>query len=242
MWRPTLLLGGGLALLGFQEPLFDLGFTSEDHSTRAGEYFKSTLSDNSVIEINTNSALSVDFTPRHRSVSLTGWTRTLMREWVTPALFPSLRATSPFRRSTPYFPCAGNRKMRSVCPYPRVLMRQSLRERWSIRRFVMEGTIGGGHTGRLQAGALILDPFSTVDSDCQWALRRGQICLTGESLTEAVAAINRYAQQQWVIGDPSLASARVGGLFDVATYRALQAHSSADWGLWPCPEIQSRSC
>lgn len=213
-----LFLGCGLAVAGFQEPLFELGFTSEQQSTQTGEYLKKTLSDNSVLEINTNSSVSIDFTPLHREVTLAYGEAYFQARAHDPRPFSvdagdvsvsTVDATFSMRRQPE------NTVSVSVSRGT-VFLHQAMRQRRNLRPFVLEATLVGGYAARLHAGALFLEPFTTGDRDCKWAWRRGQLCLDGETLSEAVAEINRYAEQQWVIGDPSLATLRVGGLFDIA--------------------------
>lgn len=213
-----LFLGGGLAVVGFQEPLCDLEVTSEEESTRAGEYVKRTLSDSSVLEINTNSAISIDFTPRHREMTLTHGEAYFQARAHDPRPF-SVSAGDVAVSTVDAIFSVRRRPENTVSvsvSKGTVFLHQAMRRRWSLQPFVLEVTLVGGHAARLHAGALFLEPFTPGDSDCQWAWRRGQLCLAGETLSDAVAEINRYTEQQWVIGDPSLAGLRVGGLFDIA--------------------------
>jgi hypothetical protein len=92
-----------------------------------------------------------------------------------------------------------------------VLMHQTLMQKTMSTRFDIDATLIAGHAARLHAGALSLEPFSASDATCQWAWRRGKICFSGQTLSDAVAEVNRYRERQLVIDDPALSNLQVGG-------------------------------
>jgi ferric-dicitrate binding protein FerR (iron transport regulator) len=66
-WRSTLLTGAAVAMLALARPLCDL---SNHQTTPRGGHYTHLFPDHSVVEINTDTSMSFDFSTRHRGVTL----------------------------------------------------------------------------------------------------------------------------------------------------------------------------
>jgi transmembrane sensor len=74
-------------------------------------------------------------------------------------------------------------------------------------------TLGGGEVADVRNGDITLRQESVEDIERSLAWQTGEIVLGGASLSEAVAAFNRYNTRQIVFGDPSLRQVMIGGSF-----------------------------
>ncbi len=215
--RWALLYAGSAALLAPHEPLFDAGFDSEDHVTRLGEYIRRLLPDRSVLEINTDSAAAVEFTPSHRQVTLSRGEAYFqvnphdLRSFDVYAGDVSVRAV----HATFTVRTQSENTVSVYVSEGTVFMHEAMRHPWGRRPFALEASISGGHAARLRSGTLSIQSFSDADAICAWAWRSGQICLSGQTLSEAVTEINRYTYRKLVLGDASLANIRTGGRFNI---------------------------
>ncbi len=216
------LFAGTLLLLALQQPLLDREFTSEDQSTHPGEYLKRLLSDNSVLEVNTDSMTSVEFTPRRRQIILTRGEAYFRVNGHDPRPFSVYAGDVSINADAAIFSVRTLDATVSVYVTDGgVRLQESLKPKWSFGSDSLDALITRGHMARLHSGTLFIQPFSRNDATCSWAWRRGQICLAGQTLTEAIMEINRYTQDKLVIGDPSIANIRTGGNFEIALLSSL---------------------
>jgi transmembrane sensor len=75
-------------------------------------------------------------------------------------------------------------------------------------------TLGRGEVADVRNGDITLRPESVEDIERSLAWQTGEIDLDDVTLTEAVAAFNRYNTRQIVIGDPSLQQIRISASFN----------------------------
>lgn len=207
---PPALLAAGLALAALFGPVM-LDRLGSDHSTVAGERRTVTLADGSQVQLNTDSAIAVDFSGRNRRVTL--------------------------RRGEAFFTVTPDRSR----PFEVVAMGAVTRvvgTRFAVRRMddatrvaVEEGTVevhcpagtAAPEDGlRLTAGeAARYRPDSCptrdagVDVARATAWRDGRVVFDDRSLREVVDELNRYRPGPILLLAPDLAQRRVTGVFDI---------------------------
>lgn len=212
-WRPALAaalllvtVGGGVWMLS----------RTQDYHTAVGERRTVVLADGSRVELNTASKLRVDYSDRRRDVRL------LSGE----ALFHVSK--DPQR---PFVVHAGDAAVRAVG----TAFNLRLRGRGMVELTVTEGivaveggadivrrnraagdaprTIEAGQGALLGEGAVAKLSLDGEALQRRTAWQRDLIELRGETLERAVAEFNRYRATPMVVGDPDIASMRVGGTF-----------------------------
>jgi len=231
-WLPlaaaaTLLLAAGGALWLMLQP--------EVHRTGVGERRTVALSDGSRVELNTASILRVDYSDRGRDVRLQSG----------EALFHV--AKDPQR---PFVVHAGNAAVRAVG----TVFNVRLRDREMVEVTVTEGvvavderqpaprgeamsappaprTVEAGKGAMVGPGAVATVSLDSEALQQRTAWRRDLIELRGETLEQAVAEFNRYRTAPLVLGDPRIASIRVGGTFATGESEKFLAALSSGFGV-----------
>lgn len=205
----------------------------EVHSTGIGERRTVVLPDGSRVELNTASVLRVEYSERGRDVRLQAG----------EALFHV--AKDPRR---PFVVHAGNASVRAVG----TVFNVRLRDREVVEVTVTEGAVavdGRAPAGRadatppapqtIEAGrGAVVGPGAvaavSLDGEAlqqRTAWRRDLIELRGETLEQAIAEFNRYRAAPLVVGDPRIASIRVGGTFATGESDKFLAALSAGFGV-----------
>lgn len=221
------------------------------YETRIGEQNTITLADGSIIQLNTNSNVQVDYTDDLRSITL-------------------LQGEAHFEvskdPSRPFEVMAGNGKVVAVgTAFAVRLNRDALKvtvtegkvELEALRPALIPEAIEGQSSeqleintavsaatnehfsrdegiGFLEAGQSVeFEPlkYTNVEEivevleqegmDQALAWRRGLLLFSGEPLTEVVQEINRYSNVKIEINDPAIAEIRVGGQFKVGETEAM---------------------
>jgi transmembrane sensor len=211
-WRPgrRALLAGGLAAAGALAifgtgALGPLAGLYADHSTGVGERRRIVLADGSVVELNTASAIFVDYSPQRRNVSLaTG-----------EAVFQVAKdGTRPFVVAAD----AGEIEALGTVFNVR-------RERSETDVTVSEGTVAvrclGARDIRLTAGQHasygpngVAGP-AAADADTAMAWQRGKLIFNRRPLGEVVAELRRYRIKPIVIANDELRTLLITGVFDL---------------------------
>ena len=95
-----------------------------------------------------------------------------------------------------------------------------LREGHGIRVVVTEGRVqvagtelSAGSVARTRANRIAVTRGSAEEAESYLSWRSGYIYLDDTALSDAVREFNRYNEKSIVIGDPALASLRLGGNF-----------------------------
>lgn len=81
--------------------------------------------------------------------------------------------------------------------------------------FELEAHLIAKRSYHINEGHLEIEPFSQASADCLWAWERGELCLFNQPLVVAVQEVNRYTRRRVIIADPTLNTLRVGGRFDI---------------------------
>jgi transmembrane sensor len=183
------------------------------HRTERGGFERVVLPDGSTALLNTNTEMRMHFSRERREIVLTRG----------EALFTVARDE---RR--PFEVCVGDNTIRAVGTSFDV----RLREPREIEVMVAQGVVAidraPGFTTAVTARSLLaagdealLDARGTAqtqhigesDIERRLAWTRGQIWLSHTTLADAITEFNRYNSRQLVLGEPKLATLRVGGSF-----------------------------
>ncbi|MDD1619988.1 MAG: FecR family protein [Methylococcaceae bacterium] len=182
-----------------------------DFHTSTGEQRRIQLSDGSMVLLNTDSALSVNFSDRRRTITLHGGEAYFE---VAPD------AGRPFEVHT------GSGRVRALGTAFDVKQLQAEMEvtvyEHSVRVSIAEGeTMERLQQGqRVVAGAGQIGPIENVNLKQAKAWRDGRLVFKDKPLRQVVAELNRYRPGKIVIADPSLAEHLVTGVFDAAAPEA----------------------
>jgi transmembrane sensor len=201
------------------------------HRTERGGFERVVLPDGSTALLNTNTEIRMRFTRQRREIVLTHG----------EALFTVARDE---RR--PFEVFVGDDTIRAIGTSFDV----RLREPRGVEVMVAQGTVAidrapgstptGGARSLLAAGDdALLDARGATqtarigesDIERRLAWTRGQIWLSQTTLADAIAEFNRYNSRQLVLGDPTLATLRVGGSFTATDPAAFLAALERIFGI-----------
>lgn len=212
--RRRVVIGGSLAasVLGFAAAA-KIGWTylhQETYSTGVGEIRSVSLSDGSVVTLNTNSKITVHYTQARREVVLVAGealfdvAKNKARPFVVPARDVNMRAvgTSFAVRLLPDHPTE-------------VLVREGIVE---IKRPTVPVAapvlVHAGECAQAPADAPITVARENADRIAQiLAWKEGRIALEDIALANAAQEFSRYSNTKIVINDPAVAKRTVTGLF-----------------------------
>jgi transmembrane sensor len=231
--RWVLAGAGSIAAAAAVTAVIGLRGASADHvATGPGEIRRMPLADGSIAAIDAESELRIALAKDARRIDLARG-----QVWFQVAK----------DRQRPFIVDAGIAKVQAVGTAFSVK-----RTRDGVRIAVTEGRVAiwasdaSGAVSILDAGefaAFRADGTAPVTGNAPSAIERslawreGQIALEGETLEEAVAAFNRYNQQQLVVRDPALGRERLVGLFQlnnpVGFAQTLEATLDADVTVTP---------
>jgi transmembrane sensor len=192
-----------------------------DYTSAVGEHRSIPLADGSVLALNSDTLIRVEYTPTQRSL-------TLLRG---EAHFDVAHDTA-----RPFVVRVNSRSVRAVGTAFNVRRRGPL----AHEVLVTEGVITTPQGTRLQAGDLLTiaeDGTSAVrrldatQIEKTGAWRRGVLILDGITLAEAMDEVSRYTTRRIVIDDPRLASLRLGGSFPTTDLRGILRSLRASFGI-----------
>jgi len=208
--RRALIFSGAAAALAASVVL-GVRLTAGYFKTRRGEVRVIPLDDGSVITLNTDSEMALDYSRVRRSVRL------IKGE----ALFDV--AKDPQR---PFVVAAGDTQVRAIgtsfivtrlrASPVRVLVREGVVEvkrgqERSVQRVRVTANMRAIAPNHARLVETVTVPQSEIDRELAW--REGRIAFEGETLEQAAAAFGRYSEIKVVIDDPSVANERITGLF-----------------------------
>jgi transmembrane sensor len=201
------------------------------HRTERGGFERVVLPDGSTALLNTNTEMRMRFSRKHREIVLTRG----------EVLFTVARDEQrPFEISV------GGNTIRAVGTSFDV----RLRERREVEVMVAQGVVAidraPGATTAASARSLLaagdealIDARGTAqtlhigasDIERRLAWTRGQIWLSQTTLADAITEFNRYNSRQLVLGEPKLATLRVGGSFTATDPTAFLAALERIFGI-----------
>jgi transmembrane sensor len=194
--------------------------------TELGGFERTTLPDGSTVLLNTNSEIHLHFTRGVREVILTRG----------EALFTVAHA-----EGRPFEVAAGGTSVRAIGTSFLVRRVEAMR----VEILVSRGRVSvapdserpplmlaaGDDTTVDERGPVGIHRLDLSDIDRRLAWTRGQIWLEETSLAAAIAEFNRYNSRKFVLGDPALATLRVGGSFAATDPKAFVAALERVFGI-----------
>ncbi len=195
--------------------------TSEAFATAVGQQRTVTLSDESVVTLNTNTIVETNFTSAARNVYL----RKGEAHFVVS-----------HDRSHPFIVHAGDSAVRAIGTafYVRLIDTEQLDVIVTEGRVEVQAAVspnpsalasaperttsatrllGAGNRLRTVSGSVVVQEVTAEDLSNTLAWRQGSVVFEGQPLTEAIAELGRYTDTRFVITDPEVSSYSVGGRF-----------------------------
>jgi transmembrane sensor len=209
------------ALFETPAPVPNTVVMNERYSTEVGETRAVTLRDGSVITLNTNSLISVIYTPHERDVYL-------------------VRGEANFEvardLARPFNVYAGKRVLQAVGTTFNVRLLSaddveltvtegkvkvlptagSANGTPAVRNgdiSVVETTVAAQETAIVQPTVETVRRLAAAEMDARLAWQRGMLIFQGETLEVVLSEIDRYTNTQFLLADESLGSVRIGGYF-----------------------------
>ncbi|HEX4365961.1 MAG TPA: FecR domain-containing protein [Rhodopila sp.] len=186
--------------------------TRNSYRTAKGEMRVFALEDGSVVTLNTQSRIAVDFSEQTRGIRLIEG----------EVLFDV--AKNPVR---PFVVAAGDTEVRVVGTSFTIRCIEAMPVQVLVREGIVDvrrTDIAGAKPIRISAntravtpldgGALAALPVAPIELRRELAWQDGRISLEGQSLAVAVAEFSRYSDTRIVVDDPSLAREEIAGLFN----------------------------
>lgn len=178
--------------------------------TEVGQRSTLTLADGSVIELNTDSLVRVDYSDERRGVRL------LRGQALFEVAHDSTR---------PFVVEAGGQRITALGTAFDVRLRSGelrvtlIEGEVAVESAEASGEAGGAEARRLRPGQQLLAAAdapavvrpANVEQAVSW--RTGRVIFSDEPLGQVVQEINRYSRRKVVLDDPSLADLRVSGIF-----------------------------
>ena len=182
-----------------------LAGTVDHYRTALGETRTIRLADGSVVRLNTNSSIEVALSDDMRSIKL---------------LKGEARFDVAHDKARPFIVDADGTLVRAVGTMFNVRLRPDLTELTVIegRVAVRNGgspvrEISGGKSAAVRSGGIAVTQLQPGQVKQRVAWEQGMIVFDGDTLAQAVEEFNRYRATPLVIGDPAIASLRIGGSF-----------------------------
>ena len=193
--------------------------------TTIGEQQTVTLRDGSRVQLNTDTAVNIDFDDRQRKVRLVKG----------EALFEIIH-----NQTRPFLVYAGTNVIRAVGTAfvvklieneIEVTIREGRVELKSIKDasqnrvgnelIIASAVIDAGQTVKVNKEIQTLQEIATEEIDRKLAWRDGLIIFSGEPLDQVVEEISRYTSVSFVVTDPELNTLRIGGRFKIGETDAM---------------------
>ena len=191
---------------------------ADNITTSRGQLRTAGLADRSQIALNTESSVSVEIKAHSRIAQLKRGEAIFRVNSKDPRLFLLYSDDIVVSTKDAVFSA---RRLHSNALLVRVLSGSVLAREtvfnWWQQPFQLEARLGAGNGYDIDDGNLTIRPFPRVSVECAWAWEQGELCLDDQPLAAALEEINRYTSRRVVMADPSLATLRVGGRFQIAT-------------------------
>jgi transmembrane sensor len=189
------------------------------YATRVGERLSATLDDGSVITLNTDSEVRIDYSRATRRIELIRG----------QALFAVAH-----RPDWPFLVEAGGQAVRALGTEFEVRLHGQ-----NLEVTLLEGRVAVGRANELEAGNLSRAAeleagerlvsargevqVAAINTESATAWRRGRISFDETPLPEAIAEINRYRSSAILINDPRVAALHVSGTYRTADAMAFES-------------------
>ncbi len=175
------------------------------YRTALGETRTVKLADGSLVHLNTNSSVEVALRDDIRSIKL---------------LKGEARFDVAHDARRPFIVNADGTLVRAVGTMFNVRLRPDVTELTVIEGMVAVRNggsavrrIGSGRSAAVRSGSIAVTHLEPAKMKQRIAWQEGMVEFDGDTLAQAVEEFNRYRSNPMVIGDPAIASLRIGGAF-----------------------------
>lgn len=226
----SLIAAVGLGVVGY---ILLRPAPTQNFATNIGERETITLGDNSRVDIDADSAISVNFTPERRSIRLLRGQAffTVEKDPARPFVVDS-DGRNVIATGTQFDVEKLDRGMRVTLVEGHVIVRSATPD--SAREPPQELEPNDQLTEGAGAPPKLVRLASTLEAT---AWRQGKLLFDNEPLSAAVARISRYSHVE-VVADPSVADLRISGAFDAGD---IAAFVDAVKAYYPVDVIYARS-
>lgn len=197
--------------------------TVDHYRTAVGETRKVTLADGSTVYLNTDSSIEVALRKNIRLIKL---------------LKGEARFDVAHDTTRPFIVEADGTQVRALGTMFSVRLRTDLTELTVIEGVVAVKNgasairkIAGGRSAAVRSGSIAVTQIDAATVKQRIAWQDGMIEFDGDTLAQAVEEFNRYRTTPMVIGDPAIASLRVGGTFHVNRSNDFVAALESSFGI-----------
>ncbi len=209
----AVVLAGGALAAWAPQPAAPVVSDVKRYATKVGERLEVRLDDGSLMALNTASVVEVAYSPGRRDVrllqgqALFNVAKNRDRPFVVTAADRQVTAVG-----TAFDVRLGRERVEVVLVEGRVVVEPLRRE--GLERLVPalgRQTLDAGEALAATAGEPAKVAAADVERRTSW--REGQVIFRDDTVADAVAEMNRYAERQLVIEDPRIASLRISGVF-----------------------------
>ena len=208
LWKPV-VLAFSLATIGFIA-VFNIQPQGEIYTAGTGQYLAVTLADGSVVELNTNSEISVSLTEDSRDIEL---------------LKGEVFFTVASDKNRPFIVDVGGATVRAVGTAFNIYRVTDQSAVVSVTEGIVRvEEAGGSSVSSAQSQLLTVDQALKIDSvrgltqsDIEnvqaTAWRQGQLLFDNTSIGDAVEMLNRYLHKQVIVADDVSKNIKISGTF-----------------------------
>lgn len=221
MWLLPLSLAAAFVLAA--AVIFLVPWRGTIYRTEIGGFSRVVLNDGSVLSLNTDTELRVDFTKKKREVELVrgeaqfNVAHDQTRPFEVRASGRLVRAVGTAFDVRLYH----GEAMEVLVTDGRVALVDVALSSRAAGAEISPANISAGETAMATNKRVTLRRVSAAEAARRLAWQAGELSFKGETLAEAVSEFNRYARKKLLVDDPSIAALQIGGNFhtsDVDTF------------------------
>lgn len=207
-----------------------------------GEQQVHTLSDGSVITLNTNSHIDVDFTKNQRTVRLLKGealfkvTKDTARPFVVVADNGIVRAVGTefsvrlLNKRIDVVVSEGSVELSTLEPtLPSFSSKINLKR--DVKKMASLGIITAGQTAKIEDSEAKVELHAVAEIDAKLSWKSGRLEFLGKPLDEVVSEVGRYTNLQIIIDDPEIQKLSFGGAFNVGETDVLFRTLDSQYGI-----------
>ena len=207
-----------------------------------GEQQKHTLPDGSIITLNTNSHIDVDFTDNQRTVrllkgeALFSVAKDPSKPFVVVADNGIVRAVGTefsvrlFKNSVDVVVSEGSVELATLEPTQPALSRD-FNIKQDAKKVASLGIITAGQAAQIKNSNVKVELYAVAEIDAKLAWQSGRLEFLGKPLDEVISEVGRYTDLTIIIDDPELKKLSFGGAFNAGQTNVLFRTLYSQYGI-----------
>ena len=237
------LLGTNLLVSNSWRPWdISTGVQAKSFITRIGQQTSVTLSDGSIVQLNTNSMIYVAYTPQHRQITLVRGEASFDVAKDKNRPFTVTAGEQSFTALGTVFNVQknDNQAMELVVTEGRVLITQASASLQQLNNSLSELSdeqlpgilVTSGEKAVIEKNInrpVSKVPLEQIQRDLAW--QQGMLIFEGEPLSQALIEVERYTAINFEIVDPQIANLKVAGYFKAGDIDGLLASLNSNFGI-----------